>query len=105
MNSIGGLSENADESEFFIAFLHSIKVWRVRNVRHKNHPRVTVASGTKFSPEFTHQVPKMTRIGGLEVAVRRAHLAEMPLRLSVQACRSRRTPAPFRLMAAGRFQP
>jgi hypothetical protein len=35
LNSIGGLSENADDSGFFIAFLHSIKVWRVRDARHK----------------------------------------------------------------------
>jgi hypothetical protein len=52
LNSIGGLSENADDSGFFIAFLHSIKVWRVRNARHKSHPRVTVASESTFSPEF-----------------------------------------------------
>jgi hypothetical protein len=46
------LSENADDGGFFIAFPHSIKVWRVRNARHKSHPRVTVASESTFSANF-----------------------------------------------------
>jgi hypothetical protein len=61
LNSIGGLSEYADDSGFFIAFLHSIKVWHARNARHKSHPQVTVASVPTLSPEFTRQVPEMTK--------------------------------------------
>jgi hypothetical protein len=53
------LSEYAGDSGFFIAFLHSIKAWRARAAQ-KPTP-VTVASDSKFSPEFTNQVPEMTK--------------------------------------------
>jgi hypothetical protein len=80
LNSIGGLSENADDSGFLIAFLHSIIVWRVRNARHEAHPRVTVASDSKSRSESAHLMPEMTKNSPPVTWVwGAAHVAGMPL--------------------------
>jgi hypothetical protein len=53
-----GLAENADDSRLLAALLHSVIVRRVRDAANE-------ATGgdrhSKFSPEFTHRVPEITK--------------------------------------------
>jgi hypothetical protein len=57
-----GLAENADDSGLLAAFLHPVIVRRVRDAAYEAAGGTgTVASSSKFSPEFTHQVPEITK--------------------------------------------